>query len=580
MTKNSINIVPSNLRSKFAPIVDQEIVLSLDQKQQEFVETDKSSSVNLLQVYDDERQRSTIFRPTFKIRVVMDNAYPGTTTYQPFENQLYYIDEDNTIANCVPNWKGFPQYKEFDLIREDVNLSGYTTGPNAHVNFVTQSATTYNWSIYLTYPHKNLDNIGLECYRVQGNQTPLIRSWIAKDGIPFTIRNRNFNGRNVISFICPMNHGLSVGESFKLNFKYRGNDVFTVDSLGDESVGSELFIFNIDDIGYINGVFSNGITGTFQRIVDAANSAETISKYYVREHKILTTDDETILNKSGFELNGFNSDKKFQFSALTPNKVQRIAEKEGNQSYTVTFKKDLNLNGILDNQKRPLTEIYLTFVNKGYFGWFNNPLTKLSALQYGFDFNITERTNPWWANTNSGSFENNIKVDSYNKSVRNFYFNRSLSKDDVLLGDFCEWNDYLQTERIISPINHKIKFNPDLFQIQLPLTSNLPGYYYRVHYPMRLREFSTYIETATQEEIDAAPNYSFFCQSEQTFRWRDIYTYGFVDEQLVGVDYPFLNGSHYPFTDLTFRIRDEGSFDYAQRLKLIVQPNTDGCTTI
>jgi hypothetical protein len=223
MTKNSINIVPSNLRSKFAPIVDQEIVLSLDQKQQEFVETDKSSSVNLLQVYDDERQRSTIFRPTFKIRVVMDNAYPGTTTYQPFENQLYYIDEDNTIANCVPNWKGFPQYKEFDLIREDVNLSGYTTDPNAHVNFVTQSATTYNWSICLTYPHKNLDNINLECYQVQGNTAPsLIRRWIAKDGIPFTIRNRNFNGRNVISFICPMNHGLSLGESFKLNFKYRG----------------------------------------------------------------------------------------------------------------------------------------------------------------------------------------------------------------------------------------------------------------------------------------------------------------------------------------------------------------------
>jgi hypothetical protein len=58
--------------------------------------------------------------------------------------------------------------------------------------------------------------------------------------------------------------------------------------------------------------------------------------------------------------------------------------------------------------------------------------------------------------------------------------------------------------------------------------------------------------------VDAVPSYSFYSSSDQSFRWRDLYTYGFFDNLGRGVDYPYLNTSHYPFTDVIFRLIPEG----------------------
>ena len=41
------------------------------------------------------------------------------------------------------------------------------------------------------------------------------------------------------------------------------------------------------------------------------------------------------------------------------------------------------------------------------------------------------------------------------------------------------------------------------------------------------------------------------------FRWRDKYPYGYIDTDGVGVDFPYLNNSHYPFIDTIFRITPE-----------------------
>jgi len=584
MTKeNNIEIIPSDLRRKFAPKRNQSVPIYLEQRQQEFVETDRSVGVNLLQLYDDERQRSTIFRPTFKLNFVFENVYTGITQYKPFENQLYYVDVEETIAECFPNWKGYPQYKEFDFIREDYNVSGYTTKSGTtdpHVNFETKKSTNYNWSLYLSYPYKNLTNIQLYYYN---DKNILQNNWISEQGIPFIIKNRKFNGRNIISFICPTIHNLNLGESIQIvNFDYNGQKIFAIDSLGDETFGSESFICNIANIGYTGTTFLDNVIGTFKRVINPANSADTTSKYYVREHKIITSESEFVLNKSGFELNGFNSDIKYQYSVFTPGKTGFVSEREGNKTYTINFNRDIDVNGLVDNQKRPITDLYLSIVNKGFFGWFNNPTGgQQKAIKFGFDFNINDVNNNWWANTNLQSIEPNISVDTYNKPPNfNFYYNRSLNIGDVIYGDFCEWNDYEQTETVISNINHKIRFNPQVFEITTPPKTNPDGYYYKVHHPMKLRYFSTYVETASSNQKNVIPDYCYFSNNEKEFRWRDIYTYGFIDETNTGVDYPFLNGAHYPFTNVIFKLAPEGYINYTKKLNLIEQPQTDDCETI
>jgi glucose-inhibited division protein A len=70
--------------------VNQQVSVSVDSKTNEITEYDRIASVNLATLFDDERQASTTFRPTFKVAPLYENAYTGTTEYIPFLNNLYY----------------------------------------------------------------------------------------------------------------------------------------------------------------------------------------------------------------------------------------------------------------------------------------------------------------------------------------------------------------------------------------------------------------------------------------------------------------------------------------------------------
>ena len=116
---------------------------------------------------------------------------------------------------------------------------------------------------------------------------------------------------------------------------------------------------------------------------------------------------------------------------------------------------------------------------------------------------------------------------------------------DTIDGDFCEWNDYEQSERIISSYYHKLKYNQDVFQTTQTPTSNAPGFYYQPHTPMTIRVFSDYVETGDVAVVEGIPGYAYYSKTDQQFRWRDLYTYGFIDNLGRGVDYPFLNFAQY-----------------------------------
>ena len=82
---------------------------------------------------------------------------------------------------------------------------------------------------------------------------------------------------------------------------------------------------------------------------------------------------------------------------------------------------------------------------------------------------------------------------------------------------------------------------------------NLPsGYVYEPHYSIPIRVFSNYLEYGLKTNTSNVPTYAWFSEYEQTFIWRDIYTYGFIDTEGFGVDYPFTNGAHYPFKQVLF----------------------------
>ena len=562
---NKYTIIPSSQQYKSAPFVDQEISLSLEQQSQQITEYDRSQSISLAQIYDNERQSCTIFRPTFKVNYLYANTYVGTTNYVPFLNRLYYVNAEQSSVNNI--WKGFPQYYEFDFYRPDVT--------DQHIRYQSKSAYTYNWTYYVSYAHQNNYNKQLS-YNLDGTSL----TWTASQGIPFFIQNSVQNGNNVISFQCVSPHGLSVGEYVELSFNYDNINLFQVYSLGNGLFDSDTHIFNIYNVGYTGTTFANDVTGTFKRVINPDNIEETKSKYYVREHKIITNLDDCVMTKNGFEKNVFNEEKKFEYSSITPNKVSRVSQKTSSNSFNITVKHDLDLNNVLDNQKRPVSELFLTIINKGYTGYFNKP-TNGVGLKQGWEFNLTKTSNYWWDDSNLNS-NTNILTSGYTLTsgvTKTFYYNQNLMSGDTIDGDFCEWNDYEQLERVVSPYYHKLKYNQNVFQITESSDTNAPGFYYEPHTPMTIRVFSDYVETGELQFIDGIPSYAYFSNSDQEFRWRDLYGYGFIDNLNRGVDYPFLNFAQYPFKDVQFRLIPEG-INYNSDLLGVsfpVKPLIDGC---
>jgi len=211
---DTTKIVLGSLRYKASPNTVLSVNVDLNQNEKELIEFDRNVDLSLQQVFSDERQTSTIFRPVTKYSVIFKNTYTGSTNYAPFKNNLYYT---NAIANTIstfpngnlpptlPNltvlWEGYPQYFEFDFIRNDNNVVGYTVPPNNHINFVNKSASTYNWTHYLSYAFKN--DFNKQMYAID-NVTTTSWAWVASDGIPFIITQGNDDFGPVISFRCPM----------------------------------------------------------------------------------------------------------------------------------------------------------------------------------------------------------------------------------------------------------------------------------------------------------------------------------------------------------------------------------------
>jgi hypothetical protein len=576
---NKFTIIPSNLLFKSAPFVDEKISISLDQTSQQITEYDRSVTLSLAQVYDDERQITQVYRPTFKVTYLYANTYTGTTNYLPFQYNLFYVDPIDSMTTTI--WKGFPQYYEFDIFRPPVD--------DQHISYKSKSAYTYNWNFYISYPYENDYNKPMQIFFKEDPNNPL--NFTSGDGIPYIIENTTQNGNSTISLKCSVKHGVNLGEFVILKdsagntVTYRDQSLFQVYSLGLETYESNEYVINLFNIGYTGTTFNNLNKGTLKRVILDSNSADTISKYYVKKNKIITDVNDAILVNAGFEQNIFGIKKKYESSGFTPNKIARVSLKEGAQSYTLSFNTDILINPLRDNQMRPITELFFTVIWKGYFGWTDG------VLKQGWEFNLP--LNPtnnlptaWWNSISNPNCKTNFPFATYcttQGGVTNFRYVQTLPKDTIIDGDFCEWNDYEQRERVISDLYHKFNFNLQWFTVLVPTElppfypyyQNPYGYYYKPHHPITLRVYSDYIENGTPGEIEGIPDYSYYSQTNNQFIWRDIYSYGFVDGRNLGVNYPFLNGTHYPFKNIIFRIIPEGT-NYIEQT-IIPDPLIDFC---
>lgn len=539
----------------------------------EYVEGDRTILVDQQAVFDSERQKSDKFRLAGKIVNVVNNQVSGKTSYTPFKNDLYYT---NPIQNAItalsnPNapWEGYPQFNEFVISREQ--------GITGHIPFVNKSASSYNWSFYVTYAFSSTTAQTMsytnEKYNVTNN------GFVCGDGIPYVIDSGVFNGKNLIYFYCGTKHNLKEGDFVELSTPINGQNTFTVYGLGDGTYLSEENVFTIYDLKYNPVDIQTGTYGTLKRITNLTNSAETKSIYYVRLHKVIKTSNECNISKAGFENNPFTIKRKLEYSTLTPNQIQRVSVKDNTQTFSFTFDKDISIAGLIDNNGKPITELFVTTIERGYMGWFNKPYpnqnNQPTGIEIGWGFNFLKNSVDNWWDKNSVVNKDNIPNNSYVTNGQTFYYNDFLNVGDVIKGDFCEYNYYEQKEYVLSKMYHKYSFNDSIFNDNSP--QNLPsGYLYVPHYPIQIRVFSDYVESGNKDYMDNIPGYAWFSEYDDIWYWRDLYTYGYIDNNNIGVDYPFINGSHYPFSEILF-LQYPILRDINQQPIDINDPTTDDC---
>jgi len=560
-----IRIVKGSERFAGSTDVNSQIDVELKGTQKNYVEKDRTSILNSAEQFDKERQASNKVSISGKIINLFDNSISGNSTYAPFLNSLFYVNAETSIAQGE-SFKGFPPADEFSFFR--------TTTPIGHIPFVSNNASSYNWKVYVTYPYKNDYDQNLQW---EDEYTNLNNNFVVSDGVPFILKKRKYNGKNLFYFYCGFEHGLSKGEYIELKNPISGIQYFEVYGLGDESFGNEKKVFSIFDFGYQN--VSENTIGNFKRIVDIDNSEETKSVYYCRKHKLITQSSECQISKMGYENNPFYVESKIEYSALTPNQVQRISIRNNSQTVSFSLKNDIDISDLVDNNGLPLTKVFISVIKNGYVGWFNKPqLGSSTNIQVGWEHNfLNDGISSWWSAGNADN-RDNIPSLLYQYNSRVFYYNGELNKDEDIKGDICEWNAFNQQEKVLSRCNHKINFNPDHFNDSENnnVSTLLSGYAYEPHHQVDLRVFSDYIETGDRDKVDLIPQYSFYSEYNQQWRWRDLYPYGFVDSDGKGIDNPFINGSHYPFKEIIF-LQTPMKRNWNIFNDVIIGPTSDDC---
>ena len=345
--------------------------------------------------------------------------------------------------------------------------------------------------------------------------------------------------------------------------------VLPVFSFGDEFADTERKIFNIllqDSTQTINDYD----VGVFKRLIDPNNINETLSTYYVHSHELLTKPSNYNLDKTGFELGIYSRKRKlFPGSISPPNGREHIVVKEQYPSYLWNFNNDLDVSDYSDNLGRPLLDLYLSvFVVNEPRLW---RTVDGCPVKVGWEWNFTP--------------------DGTEEHYANLYTEPNLTtpwnlpqSGDTFVGAFVEYNEWDLSERILSEAYHKIVLNSvetNGFSFYSGVDGGSPGvdikggYYYKPHNRIPIKKQSEAV--TVHKNFEFVDEYATFSMYEGLFRWREMLPIGFYESEINGVDYPFVNGAHYPYTNLVFDIKPIIIDEDYRTLPILTRPSSDDC---
>ncbi len=561
-------------------------------------EGERNIILDLPTLFDDERNESKTYKIYGKMKMIFRNMYSGSTDYHPLLKN-FYVAGDGTGSN-----DGFIPYNEFSFLRNDVlregnNMySGTTmnifvpqktlegTRYTGHTSVTPIQAPYHNWNLYLSYVYGQ-DSTYPMTYTLSGSTGNTCDSkfnfcFTAGDGIPFRVEE---NG-SYYTLTSPVEHGMSQGEYITISGGTLNSGVnitgrtFYIESVGNEIYDSEKYVVNLQKNEFATGKTLSGVTFVLgKRCLSLLDITGTTSQYYVHKHKTLTTVDDYIMDKVGFETPIWEHERKILFeNPLQENDI--LVERNRPESVLFDFKKTFTLTGITNNLGYTPTEVYMTVLLRNGNGYFTYP----PKVGYKFNFHNTwidkhfsrndsiENGLSGCTRTFNGKKYTDLNIQ-YNYTGITFTGGTEVPSGTTLIGAFVEYNKRDIKERIISESFHRFSHlktvggvkifnhNQDSNSYYSGATSgNTVGYYYQPHHRIKLRELSPYVETSKTNDILNLPENTIYDEKEKVWKWRDLYDHGFVDQEGNGTTFPFINNLHYVMKDINFYLRNEKSY--------------------
>jgi len=548
-------IILPNKRYANADEQELSIKLNLETSESLLRVGDKDIILDVAKLYDDERNRSVNYKIFGKMNMVFRNMYSGNTEYEYLKERLYLVGDGSNN-----DFTGFIPYDEFAFLRRDLyrevtliptgtTLGGeYTpsttySGSTDHTTITAMSAPYQNWNIYLTYAYDSNANFPMK-YSLSGGTT---YEFVASDGIPFRVSQN----AKTYTLTSPVPHGLSDGEYIIID-----GATYYVNSTGNEIYDSKNYVVVLNKSQFRASVTLSGVVFG-KRCLDKNNLSGSTSTYYVRKHKTLTDIGDYILDNVGFENPIFEHERKLLVE--NSNGVNDVlVERNRPEAVLFDFKEPLVLSGLTNNLGFTPTEVYVTTIFRNGNGYFDYP----PKVGYKFNFHDT------WADqqfNGDGSKETNIDNSTFTISGYTFKSGEALPIGTELTGAFVEYNKKELKERVISETFHKITNPLQIFDCGQTdgtkyygaSTTNPIGLYYQAHHTVKLRELSPYLETAKTNQIYNLPENTVYDKDENVWRWRDLYSHGYIDPDGYGTNYPYVNNIHYIKNEINLYLRNE-----------------------
>jgi hypothetical protein len=432
-----------------------------------------------------------VFDNTLFKRDPLNNDFVGTPT-------LTFEEAYNSHLSENDGWFGF-----FEPDITKIGICTYYDIEPTRERFDLSSYKQKNWEITITYPSRKDDTHMI----VQNGLLVIGSVSVEVGGVP------------MVAIATSTYHGLSNGDRVVLsnmpNTAYNGEFTVVRRGLDNGDLKDNYFVISLDPTTVTIGDF----TGRMKRMVNGQES-----EYYLRVFKkLLQTDGDYEMYQLAFSNNVFN-DPNYQF----------------------IINEDIDIDGLVDNLGRPLSELYLTMIKTNSGGMFHKTQSGLDLEFIGGNINndlSNIRQITYDTNTSKTPLENNIML------INNEYY-----------GDVVEYNKFELREKILSDVLHR--FNTTNREItnsnNIVSGPRREGYLYKPHHLIKIREFSLYIEQGDTNTI-GIPNYAEDL-GDGRWLWRDLLDIGVYDGEGDFLDYPFTNGVHYIHQNFCFKTMRQDPF--------------------